>query len=309
MLLHFSDLHARVVNLERLTRFAERYKAITADVIGSGDLVNHLYSDDFAWWNSAFLVAIGNHDVWTTDTSNPNILDYQEGGFYVVKQKQVYDKFIAPFVGNWGVSQPSNAAEIGACYYYKDYDRIRMIVLDSLHYGKGEDISSGSSAQDAWFRSILADARTKGKSVVVVSHYWGGAINEVACSYNDMDSTSTDLISNLAPTSVQEFIDNGGNFVCWMCGHSHYDKIGTLVAYPQQVQIVVTNANNISAAHAQARNEGTKAQDAFNYIAFDVDEKLIKVVRVGADMNRLLQMKRRLVYRYGSENQGLILCE
>ena len=153
-LLHFSDVHANNVNLFRIKEFVDKYGEQINDVIQTGDLIGGVITDGIptSWptVGSNWLSVIGNHDA-----------TIRENGLWVtVPSKDSYDEVFAPFISNWGVVQPENAAQNGYCYYYKDYatSNLRLIVLDNMQSLNGGP-THWDATQKAWFESVLADAK------------------------------------------------------------------------------------------------------------------------------------------------------
>lgn len=322
-LLWFSDLHADVNAFTYINKQALRYNSFINDIISTGDQMLSYFTSDFSWWtNNKVLIVLGNHDAWISkemyDTGDYNDIverRYGEDNFYIIHQKECYDKYFAPFISNWNVVQPSNAATLGKCYYYKDYDAVRLIVLDCMHYGSPDDLDGNNqSMQNVWLQSVLADARTNSKPVVIASHYFPGTPTKIDCAYSEMfQGTGSDKLNSMARQTVDDFIDAGGEFVCWLVGHTHQDVICTLSNDNRQLIVNLTTAS-ISRANYQpkVRFAGTETEQAFNFMCIDTNRKLLKNVRFGADITDLMNTYRSLVYRYKettSGQAGVIKCE
>ena len=295
VLLHFSDIHADVINLGRVMAFYGKHNQYIHDVIHTGDNVDDEYADGFSWWDTVegsenILNLIGNHDSNEKTGGNNN--------WYAISEQDDYDTFIAPYVSNWGVTYTS-----GHCYYYKDSatNNVRLICLDAMHL---------TEDQLTWFTETLASAKTAGLHVLVATHM-RGHFPETPLETNFNDTFLTDTANPSYSSSykeymppeysdaVQGFIDEGGNFVAWICGHTHYDVFAKLNRHTDQVQICVSLggiANANTSAGARVRN--TKSQDLFNVIAVDTYSKIVKIVRVGADYNLMMQHKDTLCYNY-----------
>lgn len=322
-LLHFSDIHGNVTNVARLMTFKNKYSSYINDVICTGDIVSDKYQDtDILSDYENMLITLGNHDAWIR-TYDEDLAERQEGSssIWVVKPTYCYNKYFAPNISNWNVTQPTDAANDGKCYYYKDYtvdsSKLRLIVLDCMHYNVGSDIVNNVSVQNTWLQGVLANAITNNLPVVIAVHYWPAWINvndTIKCSYTTTDHIGSDYMPSLLSSTVATFINNGGEFVCYISGHSHSDVIATVHDYPDQMFIIVDTANN---SNLLGNSLGvSKGRDCFNIISFDVNDKLVKVVRVGRDTCTNLAIKRRLVYRYkqftddfGTHNTGLELSE
>jgi hypothetical protein len=88
--------------------------------------------------------------------------------------------------------------------------------------------------------------------------------------------------------AVDAFITAGGEFACWLCGHMHYDQIGTLTSHPNQIFIAVGTANSgspwqdMNRRTANATPRLTPCVDLFNIVSIDPYCKTIKIERIGA---------------------------
>ena len=348
-LLWFTDVHGDSIATKNVLLWKNKYATYIDDVIATGDQAQTHFYQSFNWWNTAgagnILQVIGNHDAWANEsqfngTSYPGLTfqdmieqQYGSTSFYVIKPTYVYNKYFAPYVANWNVIQPSDAAESGKCYYYKDYSAIRLIVLDMMHCARGEDwdgASRSSSVQLNWFADVLEDARQNNKPVVVATHMspaFAIDMKYIPCPYNTTTfdgTTTTSDSTKFAYHYVNDFIAAGGEFVCWIVGHSHNDKIYTIQNGTANEQFVVCltcasarNPSSIARGSAGIRVVGTKTEDAFQTITFDTARKLIKIVRVGQSINDMMKRYEQLTYRYANSTddynntlpKGLVSCD
>ena len=288
-LLHFSDCHNNVVNISAVKEFIDVYGKYINDAICTGDLTGTTFADYLPLFAEngykKILLSIGNHDVYDADGTHPE--DYANRDYFATNL-QKYEKYFEPNISEWDVVQPSDASTYGKCYYYKDYSSngygYRLIVLDAMAY---------DNDQHNWFVSVLADARTSEKTVVVAEHfppYMGLA---------DITPFNTPFMSKLtgmehnyklyletnagnALDAVDSFINGGGEFACWLCGHLHYDQVGTIATHPNQIFIAVASASYTAVWADQPRYKNTPSEDAFNIVSIDPFLKLIKVQRIGA---------------------------
>ena len=294
VLVHFSDIHGSKANYERLNMFAEKMGGYINDVISTGDNVYSSWSDSFTYWTSqTMLNVIGNHD--TAKYESGYDWTYYAG-------KDAYDRYFAPFIANWGVTQPTNAAANGYCYYYKDYatQGIRLIVLDCMGW---------DAAQLSWLVSTLSSAKSGGLSVVIAIHYPfdGAGVTPLETGFNSYLGWSTGhgtYTPDAAISAVDDFITGGGKFICWIAGHTHCDLAGYLAGHNNQLCIVVgtdaSDSDNLVYADS-ARIAGTDSQDLFNVIAFDATQHQIRIVRIGSDSNKQLQSRKTLCIGYSED--------
>lgn len=327
-ILFFSDVHGHKynkTNVERIVQLANSLQELDV-VINGGDTLYSLitpeseagddYLDDLDWYNAIVntcqadvLTCVGNHDAWMGP--------FEEGVFNWADLKDVYQLVTKEVVLSGAhngspIIQPSNAEQNGYCYYYKDYGDIRVIVLNAM---ENESHPSGywDATQIAWFESVLDDARTHSKKVICVSHCpsdlrTAQRVNSSFTSIRDYTWGEYDAI--LTPSSafdiVDSFIDNGGTFICWLTGHTHYDQLLTPARYNNQLQI------DIASARYDYHNDGYKVTDisdvsnpvydCCNYIGIDVTHKLIKVFRIGWDMDGGMKVRYALCYNYDTNN-------
>lgn len=278
-LIHFSDLHGSVVGLKSILNFKEKYGGSINDILNTGDTVNSYYAD--GTWESLAAVegigtimnTVGNHDgsVFSNNTHN------WEG----VPKTDVYNRYFKPYISNWGVVQPNDAELNGYCYYYKDYptQKLRLIVLD--------DIMSDYTAQTAWLIEVLADARTKQYSVVIAQHSRPAGQMQIINGFNSIYEPEIFYANNPARDAVDDFIDAGGDFVCWLLGHTHFDATRIITDHHNQIIVVISAMTTPSSNYV--RGNLTEQMVLFNAISFNTESKLIKVMRVGAHIDNCMQ--------------------
>ena len=295
-LAHFSDIHGHGERLMRIQEFIDNYGAYFDDTICTGDLVYDKFSDDFTYWSAnsdgKILTCIGNHDSG-------------ESGWGDVSLDDLYDKFIAPFASGWGATTVTDKT-----YYYKDYTaaKVRLIVLDTTTLDATEQ-----AAQLTWLASTLSAAKTAGYTVVGAQHYTPktGEFTRIECNFTPLlHGTAASADYDWQPfldqvmAAVQTFIDGGGNFACWLCGHIHHDFVCYDTSYPKQLFIGVTTAMASDAYDEEARTG--YLQDAVNILYVDSVRKYIKLLRWGADYDDVLRRKESLVIQYGGATQVVL---
>ena len=293
-LAHISDLHLDKIRLKRFTNFINDIKNID-DAICTGDMTYN-YSNGMSYWDSVrdaerILTCIGNHD----GLANNNV-DWYSGQCTML---EAYNKFMSPYISNWNVTY-----EVGKTYYYKDYDseKIRLIVLDCMRSG------TDATNQNTWLESVLSSAKSKGFSVVCATHCvpQTSKVNYIDCTFNSInlkyeDEYDTCVTNTIYQQTVQNFIDAGGKFITWICGHTHVDFVYTTSEFPNQLWIVVA-CGLLSNKLDIDRTDGTKNQDAFNILTFDTNTELVKIIRVGADRDRSMRHLGTMSINYNTHN-------
>ena len=319
-LIHYSDIHNDEERINNVTKFMELYGTYIDDIIVTGDMCGSRYTDYNDLYNkpgrTTTLLAIGNHDVYDHNgDAESNGVNYDDKLYYATPTEK-YNTFIKPNVANWGVVQPVNAESLGLCYYYKDYintygsnqSKLRIIVLDAMAY---------DSLQHNWLNDVLSNAITNGFTVVIAEHFpptesktgdydlfdtgfsskmngmemWYG-VTFIGYEENGVSYKATDL--------VDTFINNGGEFACWLCGHLHYGQVGTLKSHPNQIFIAIEKANISDVWADTPRQVGDISEDLFNIVSFDTINKVIKVLRIGASYDKYMRSKKTLSIDYNN---------
>ena len=286
-LLHFSDMHGSASALRRIIAFKNEWSSYINDILNTGDTIYLRYSNDWTWFTNIsgsenILMTMGNHDALaaTSGWDWTNLITPQQG----------YERYMAG-IANWGVTY-----QVNKTYYYKDYstEKIRLIVLDCMLW---------DSTQLEWLTNTLASAKTAGLAVVIATHYPPLIDGLDDCSFNSL-YVGSDHINQDAIVAVDNFMSNQGEFIAWVCGHTHWDKFGTVQDYPNQTVIVVdtcaTDADNLAYSDI-ARVDGTKSQDLFNIVTFDTWNKRIKLTRIGADYDFMMRHKGTLCWDYANQ--------
>ena len=291
-IIHFSDIHGHAVNLSRIADLRQKLGEELQDVVCTGDIVTNKYSDGMEWWDKfggkPILTCIGNHDC-TEGTDYFMTSDHT--------QEELYSRYIRPYAETWGegVVTVENKS-----YYYKDYSehKIRLIALNCF-------LKDGEAAeQNTWLINALNSANISKYTVIIITHMNAQNLKKINCTFN----TSHDIYSydgglELYEKSVQNFIDEGGDFCCWLAGHTHKDYVLQSNIYPRQIWLVVTAADINNTPNSDCKRIfGDKSQDAFNIISVDKTSNMIKLIRVGQDRDRFLKHIGTLVLDYKTGN-------
>lgn len=267
-LAHFSDIHADGAALSRLLVWTKYFNSYIDDIIHTGDVVNSKFEQGINFWNNTYgseniLQVIGNHDAY------PNIA-----------AQDVYNLIFKDKIQNWNVT----TAGEGLCYWYKDYatSKIRIIGIDCMHF---------DNEQKTWITDILSSAKELGYGVVIATHSTPGNITHISCAFNSHHLEGEGILnfaSDIIPI-VQDFIDNGGEFIFYMGGHTHRDVFGYITQYPEQTVYLIDTArkDNYWTDHISEFN--TKSADLFNIIAFDTTSKIVSLLRVGNDCDKYMR--------------------
>lgn len=289
---HFSDIHAQPDRWGRICDYIDAFDHIkfavhTGDYTGSylGD-IKDLYAEKKPK-NKPILNIIGNHD--TFSSVNP----------YVTTDKHTVKNAVFasvdPVADGWDCTF---GTAMDAMYWYKDDadSKVRIIGIDQYYW---DDTESN------WFSNVLADAKNNDYAVVLLTHspftkkitsigstFWTMGGWDTGTSETESDSTIVAIRNAIAT-----FRASGGLFLCYLCGHIHSDQIGTLDT-DGILQIRIENASGIGVWCESDRTVNTKNYDCMNLIQIDRAYGLIKVVRVGVNVDPHMQNKNALCYDY-----------
>lgn len=292
-LLHFSDLHGSATRLQTIINFYNKNKIRynIQDALLTGDIVFQKYSNGMDWFDAVedsenILLAIGNHD--TTEGTT----DYETNDH---TQAELWSRYFETRISNWNVENTS-----GNTYYYKDYinSGIRLIVINSMLLG------DDATAQNTWLTAVLADAITNNLSVVIGCHYRSNGAIKVDSNFTDYNKVLNDYYKNNLSAAtmgiVQDFIDNNGEFVCYICGHMHTDVIGYNKDYPDQLFVAVTDAYGWT--NYDSDLDRVHEPDAFNLFFVDKSNHTFKIIRIGANCDSYLRTRNCISVDYNSKD-------
>lgn len=286
-LMHVSDYHGDGDELEYIYNKWSSVLALADDYICTGDMVEDRFNDPFVYYPTtdnpmarATMLTIGNHDALAAGSG----YDWTD----LATQAQEYNKFFAPTINYWGVIHSGTNT-----YYYKDYNNsgIRLIVLNDMLQG------ADMLAQLYWLETTALNTNY---SVIIAKHYMPPTPTKINCTFTSIDNTSNGHGETGIADRVQQFINNGGKFICYLCGHSHYDYVAYLSQYPAQL-IITMDATGRRACNQWSdvqRYDDEISRDLFNMIQFDTSCSTIKITRCGANYDRYLRHKNTLSINY-----------
>lgn len=299
----FSDIHDGSTNFNKIIDYAED-NSVDAILNGGDTILKYLndaehpmtwYTDGITASSVDILSAVGNHDVW-------------DGAYWTKADAvDVYNAFIAPIVAKYSdIVQPTGASTNGLCYYYKDYSSVRVIVLNAM--AGDSSVNFWDTTQANWLTSVLSDAKTNSKHVLIVNHapfqktiavrderlHWNSYIDYTTLSTYDGLRTTPDAVQ-----IVKNFIDSGGMFVGWLTGHLHFDNVITATGFDKQIMFNIATANNAIHNDGVSYTDVTSQYyDCFNHIAVDTAKGLVKMIRVGWNTDYSIKTREELCYDY-----------
>ena len=323
---HISDVHGSFGRMGRFMSFVKHWKdkGYIDEILDTGDVVANTYSQGVASREAIegienVITLIGNHDT-RASTEEMESPDYPVGqnqwqyhsniSLDPNKRRDTYLRYMvgpnanAPYIDNWGVTQPANAAANGYCYFYKDYAarNLRLIALDVMGY---------DSTQHAWLQSVLSDARTNSLQVAILAHFCGELMTGIPCNYTSLfpsgDNISTITLFNEyapnIPIAVNAFQEDGGVFVAYLIGHYHLDMVNVVKDYPKQLVLSVSSGG-IQVMRDTTKVRGCRSNDDFQIVSINTYDKTVRLIKVGADRDYYSRKKGTACFGYDIISDG-----
>lgn len=147
--------------------------------------------------------------------------------------------------------------------------------------------------------------------------YTGTIIEDIIEAFRTgVNINKTFSISNVGDVTAQTSFTSTGTFIAYLIGHNHDEKIGYSAYHPNQLYLqcpcscLMPDYNNDGVLFGSGRQSygnhagdmprvaGTKTEDCFNIYGIDTINKVVKVVRIGSDVNDLGQVRQMDFYPY-----------
>ena len=162
---------------------------------------------------------------------------------------------------------------------------------------KGDDNPFYQSV-DRWNKLIETGSGTIIEDIIAAFRS-GGSINKTYTFNN-----------GAASVTVNHNFSGSGHFIAYMIGHTHVDRIGYSPVHPDQLYLMCASSCCMSNEASQQthswsgeisdlpRVRGTKTEDCFNVYGIDTIHKTVRVARVGADVNNLMEKREMACFEY-----------
>lgn len=320
VLAHISDVHGQASQYSRFLEFAHHWKdkGYVDEIVDTGDVVTDTYPGGVSWRDALegvedVITVIGNHDTRASAAEREST-DYPAGqnqwqyhsniSLDPDLRNDMYERYfigpdgVNPYVSNWGVTQPENAASNGYCYFYKDYTsrNLRLIGLDVMGF---------DNTEDTWLQARLEEAKTLGYAVVILAHFCGEVMTGLPCHYTSLFETgssrsqidSYNADAHNIPVRVDSFQADGGVFVGYIMGHYHRDMVNVLTDYPKQLAFAVSSGG-VTPIRDFTKVSGSKSYDDFQVVSINTYDKTVRLIKVGADTDYYMRKKGTISVSY-----------
>lgn len=303
-LAHITDIHADVFRYGNFRQFVDDHADLINVAVCTGDLVDK--QDDEQWdavngveGTKEVLQVVGNHD-----------RGHQAGDTLLTDEE---------LVAKFGIT-----TNTGKMYYYRDFGDYRIIVLNQFEADVRNEYKY-SEDEITWLLSTLDNSIASGKHVIIACHMadtfpvsnntgFYQRYNRWLNNYPPMQSgieavidafkRGASVTATVSGISISHTFSASGDFLCWICGHYHGDYIGYSETYSDQLYLMGNCGactspfkGNIGETNSDlARISGTPTEDCFNIYSFDLANRLVKVARIGANVNDRMTERKMAVY-------------
>ena len=288
-IVHSSDMHCKPVLWGRMTEYINHYAEKIAFGLHTGDYCGgsqRAYADMYGNCLRPIYNCTGNHDC------------FEGGDVWLLGDKEKTKTLLFNHTEDWEATFSDCPHSMS---YYRDFDRIRLIVLDDYY-----DIWPTR----AWLRGLLKEAREKGLYVMTAQHEPSGYVeNTYGVRYHTYKDINTQFRQTelarvnydfdhrgrvLYEDILLEHIWLGGLFICNLAGHDHHDQFG--LSERGVLNLVVQNGTSWDGISDTKRAEGTRSEDCFNVVAVDAEGGVLTVVRIGANTDNSGRVKRAFAF-------------
>ena len=319
---HISDLHNDPIRYSRFLNFVGQNASDIDVAVESGDLIDIPSDSAYAEmvsvetkYNVPVLKCVGNHERVFSDTSISNTAVYQKLGLSTNTGKTWYyndylkykirvivvncyesesvgdKKYYSITQLNWLISTLKEAYTLGysVIIVLHSVDGARTIKNNKGFFIRGCQFEDPQYPDPMSVQTPLED--------IVAAFRTGSSIQK---TYHWDDSRGSDITLN-------DSFSGNGKFVCYLHGHYHQDMIGYSPKHEDQLYLGIatgclksTTRPNIVWEETSdlPRAEGEVSEDLFNLYCIDTKNKFVKVLRVGSNINDILEPRVSAVFDY-----------
>ena len=262
------------------------------------------YSRHFSALESRMLLAQGNHDPSYSTLGGTN--------YYA---ENLTDDQLFEYMFRYETKYPDRVmSEAGSYFYAEDKaHKLRIVVLNPYDVPSEEVLPDGRAkynkmrtlgyrqTQLEWFANVALNVPSSDWSVVLATHTSPSAgedarNNNVILGLIDAfrngkkyeAETECDIAGYNAKISA-DYTDKKGNFVLWVSGHTHDDRV--LVTQDTLCLSVLSDWNHQHDRLPMQRTTGTTNEHAFDVFTIDFNRHKIYATRIGAGEDRVFDYK------------------
>lgn len=321
-LAHTSDLHGDVIRLKNFIEYS-KYIGVDAATV-TGDIVEQYFTDDFSYYVSNVSASpiptfntVGNHEAQNGGTDEQIEAKFftplvAQNGSVTSGKGYYYRDFATKKIRIIGINQFQQGGTVREKRYLKD-DQITWLIatlkstpanygiIILTHIPEHEwNVVTGYEKfwQSQMFFTDLYTNITGSPIADLMDAFIGRtSINK---SYTQSGTLSTLTIN----TSFATGVNTGVEFMAYLNGHLHVDRVGYLnnTTHKQLVLNIICGNAFVSqwrdGLGDLPRKAGTVVEDAFNVYGFDQTLGVVKIARVGSNVNYRMEKRDFMMIPY-----------
>lgn len=279
IIVHISDVHGDRTRYSHALDYAD---SINADiVVNTGDSVVYHYTDGYNFivddalkHNKPVVTAVGNHDMI-------------DGGL-----TYFYDEITNALKSAYNYESSSGVLTSDNNYYVDDDEKEMRYIVIIAYFNGGITQTTVN-----WFVSALSSTPS-GYGIVVCMHtadkkptidlydmggneYTSLNLRGIVDLYISRGSGSVSVNSSV--TATCDFTSASGEFICWLCGHNHGDRIGHYDDTTNRQVVIMGACTCAVQGGTLVRNLEGSVQDCFNVYQINRTTHKILVMKVGSN--------------------------
>lgn len=240
------------------------------------------YVRKYSTTDNNYLTTEFGNSVWVIVLDQYDISDYADTPTATLAGKKHYSQAqITWLVGVLQSAIANNASVIIAMHHY---DQGRLPQSNDSRFFQSPNYIDKSS-YDTFVTSDKVDKHQATIVEDIVDAFKNGTSIKQNYTYSDLSTT----------IAVDVTFASAGSFICYLTGHTHRDLCGYSSLHPDQLYLTVACGCVYGEADGYMLNVGeqstdlpriigTKSEDCFNVYAIDLQNKKVKVVRIGSDV-------------------------
>lgn len=328
---HGSDFHLDNARYGNFRDFVDGVTAIdvavnTGDMCYYGTAAEMAYQQQVEFTRIQPLLCIGNHDRWggLSDTAIATNLGMEDGLYYYKDYTDSMGQKVRIIVLNrYDKDNASSSTSKLEGIFTSAQIEWFMDVLDDC-IDESMNVIVMMHAVDAQVRPKTNDKGFWQRHYQWQNKaYWsesGPIIEDIIAAFKTggtASGTYSFQTSGVSSITINHSFSSAGKFVCYIVGHAHIDTSGysSITGHGDQLYLSCpasccypdyqdfADPFEIGAEVSDLpRVIGTKSEDCFNVYGFDFVNKIVKVVRIGADMNDLMEKREATYFEYDPSN-------
>lgn len=185
-----------------------------------------------------------------------------------------------------------------ACHYpLDDFDGLNETWDDTSHkFVYNSNVTGGCVMNDKTQKPTIFHNQTATSLVSDKRFNMNNRVPNNSSTYG-YDKGTENIIGDI----IQDFIDNNGKCIGWLCGHHHVDYMFYSSNYPDILNIPIVNTGDLGGSVIGEYDRNGDTSFTANLITIDTEHSLIKLLRIGLNVNYKLENRHIMCYDYANK--------